>query len=117
MAVATAVPWWRRLTPGHLVLLVPWIGLVVGAASPIRDNSFLWHVRAGTLQLDLGHVLRTDPFSFTMQGAPWRTQSWLLELGYGLLERWTNGLGWVPDRKSTRLNSSHTDISRMPSSA
>ena len=23
----------------------------------------------------------------------------------------------VPDRKSTRLNSSHTDISRMPSSA
>ncbi|HDH27285.1 MAG TPA: hypothetical protein ENH00_14005 [Actinobacteria bacterium] len=94
--MATAVPWWRRLTPGHLVLLVPWIGLVVGAASPIRDNSFLWHVRAGTLQLDLGHVLRTDPFSFTMQGAPWRTQSWLLELGYGLLERWTNGLGWVP---------------------
>src|ERR1044072_9544491 len=23
--------------------------------------------------------------------------------------------GWDPDRKSTRLNSSHTDISRMPS--
>ena len=27
------------------------------------------------------------------------------------------GLGWNTDRKSTRLNSSHTDISRMPSSA
>ena len=25
--------------------------------------------------------------------------------------------GAMPDRKSTRLNSSHTDISRMPSSA
>ena len=25
--------------------------------------------------------------------------------------------GWNEDRKSTRLNSSHTDISRMPSSA
>ena len=25
--------------------------------------------------------------------------------------------GWITDRKSTRLNSSHTDISRMPSSA
>ena len=24
---------------------------------------------------------------------------------------------WIQDRKSTRLNSSHTDISRMPSSA
>ena len=28
-----------------------------------------------------------------------------------------NGLKYVEDRKSTRLNSSHTDISRMPSSA
>ena len=27
------------------------------------------------------------------------------------------GHGEAPDRKSTRLNSSHTDISRMPSSA
>ena len=26
-------------------------------------------------------------------------------------------VGETPDRKSTRLNSSHTDISRMPSSA
>ena len=28
-----------------------------------------------------------------------------------------NGKFKIPDRKSTRLNSSHTDISRMPSSA
>jgi hypothetical protein len=87
--------WWRRLTPRHLILLVPWIGIVRAAAKAVSDNSFLWHVRAGSLQLDLGHVLTTDPFSFTMQGAPWRTQSWLIELGYGLLERWTGGLVWV----------------------
>ena len=42
---------------------------------------------------------------------------------------WRPAMGWMymiicladmlvfPDRKSTRLNSSHTDISRMPSSA
>ena len=89
------IPWWRRLTPRHLILLVPWIGVVIAAAKPVADNSFLWHVRAGTLQLDLGHVLTTDPFSFTMHGASWRTQSWLIELVYGLLERWTGGLGWV----------------------
>jgi hypothetical protein len=87
--------WGRRFTPRHLILLVPWIGVAIAAAKPVQDNSFLWHVRAGTLQLDLGHVLTTDPFSFTMHGAPWRTQSWLIELGYGLLERWTGGLGWV----------------------
>ena len=28
-----------------------------------------------------------------------------------------SGRLWIRDRKSTRLNSSHTDISRMPSSA
>jgi len=93
--VETVERWWRRLTPRHLILIVPWIGIVIAAAKPVQDNSFLWHVRAGALQLDLGHVLTTDPFSFTMQGAPWRTQSWLIELVYGLLERWTGGLGWV----------------------
>ena len=30
---------------------------------------------------------------------------------------WDPDLGDLQDRKSTRLNSSHTDISRMPSSA
>ena len=30
---------------------------------------------------------------------------------------WTAVNGAIQDRKSTRLNSSHTDISRMPSSA
>ena len=30
---------------------------------------------------------------------------------------WGQGVGPLADRKSTRLNSSHTDISRMPSSA
>ena len=33
------------------------------------------------------------------------------------IEARANGLRTAIDRKSTRLNSSHTDISRMPSSA
>ncbi len=69
------------------------------AALPIGDNSFLWHVRAGTLQLDTGAVLRTDPFSFTAFGEAWRTQSWLAELAYGWLERLTDGISWVPIMK------------------
>ena len=85
----------RRYTIAHLALALPWVALVIDAWAPIRDNSFLWHVRAGTLQLELGRVLTEDPFSFTMAGAPWRTQSWLAELGYGLGER-AAGLGFVP---------------------
>ncbi len=84
-----------RLTIRHLWLLVPfvWMAWIVGR--PVGDNSFLWHVRAGTAQLEAGRVLTADPFSYTMPGEPWRTQSWLAELGYGFLENLTGGIGWV----------------------
>ncbi len=84
-----------RLSVRHLFVLVPILGVVVAAARAISDNSFLWHVRAGTIQLDTGQVLRADPFSFTAGGEAWRTQSWIADLGYGLLERWTGDLSWV----------------------
>lgn len=85
----------RRFSFAHLLLLVPWVALVIDAWAPIRDNSFLWHIRAGDLQAGAGQVLTTDPFSFTMNGAPWLTQSWLAELLYYWGERnW--GLGFVP---------------------
>lgn len=85
----------HRLSVRHLYVFVPILGVVVGAARAITDNSFLWHVRAGSLQLDVGEVLRSDPFSFTAGGEAWRTQSWLADLGYAVLERWTSNLGWV----------------------
>jgi hypothetical protein len=84
-----------RLSVRHLFVVVPVLGVVVSAGRAITDNSFLWHVRAGTVQLDAGEVLRTDPFSFTAGGEGWRTQSWIADLGYGLLERWTGDLSWV----------------------
>lgn len=87
-------PW--RLSVRHLWLTVPFFGVAVAATQPIRDNSFLWHVRAGEWQLRIGEVIRTDPFSFTQEGAAWRTQSWLIELLYGLLENQIGGLAWVP---------------------
>ena len=40
----------RRFSLAHLVLILPWIALVIDAWAPIRDNSFLWHIRAGELQ-------------------------------------------------------------------
>lgn len=85
-----------RLRTIHLFLLLPWIAVVVAARQSIKDNSFLWHIRAGTLQLDAGEVLRTDPFSFTFGGKPWRTQSWLVDVLYGVLERqFGHDLAWV----------------------
>lgn len=84
-----------RLRPVHLALLVPWVAVVIAARSPLRDNSFLWHVAAGRGQIDAGAVFTIDPFSFTFGGDPWRTQSWLVELFYGWCDQ-ANGLAFVP---------------------
>lgn len=75
--------------------MVPLLAVAVFTAHDIRDNSFLWHVRAGAAQLDAQQVLTADPFSYSRLGTEWRTQSWLAELGYGYLERLTGGVDWA----------------------
>lgn len=85
----------RRFSLAHLTLLIPWVALVIDAWAPIGDNSFLWHIRAGTMQLEQGSVLTEDPFSFTAGGESWLTQSWLAELLYARLEAFS-GLDFVP---------------------
>jgi hypothetical protein len=70
-----------------VALLLPLVAAVVAARLPVRDNSYLWHVRAGSLQIESGEVLTVDPFSFTALGRPWRTQSWLADLLYGWADR------------------------------
>lgn len=87
---------WRRLRLRHLWLLLPFWIAAWRAGRDIDDNSFLWHVRAGLDQSAAGEVLRTDPYSFTKVEEPWRTQSWLIELGYARLEEWFGDLTWVP---------------------
>lgn len=94
MADAASSPQ-RRFSLAHLILVVPWVALVIDAFAPIRDNSFLWHVRAGSLQLISGSVLTEDPFSYTAGGEAWLTQSWLVELIYARLES-LSVLGYVP---------------------
>lgn len=77
----------QRWTIWHVALLAPWIVVASALARPLNDNSFLWHVRAGDAQVAVGSVLTNDPFSFTSAGEPWRTQSWLADLLYSVLDR------------------------------
>lgn len=93
MSKATGSPK-RKISLAQLVLFVPWVALVIDAWGPIRDNSFLWHIRAGELQARSGAVLTEDPFSFTALAEPWITQSWLAEILYWWGES-TSGLGFV----------------------
>ncbi len=84
-----------RFQVRHLYFVLPLALYAVVAVGPLRDNSFLWHVRAGEVQLSSGRVLTTDPFSYIAGGEAWRTQSWLIELLYSLLESTFGGIGWA----------------------
>lgn len=75
-----------RISILHLALLTPWVAYVAHSYDRIIDNSFLWHVRAGDLQIMATEVLTADPFSLTLRGETWITQSWLAELFYGWAE-------------------------------
>lgn len=89
----------RRRSPWfgvwHVGLIAPVVALVLAARRDIGDNSFLWHIQAGNLQRRLGSVLTVDPFSFSAEGRPWRTQSWLVELMYSVLDD-AFGFAFVP---------------------
>lgn len=58
-------------------------------ARPIGDNSMLTHLRTGIDIARSGAIPRTDPYSFTAEGAAWTVQSWLPEWTYG----WAYRLG------------------------
>ncbi|MEZ5176199.1 MAG: hypothetical protein R2823_08355 [Acidimicrobiia bacterium] len=79
----------------HALPLVPLFMVGLFASGLIIDNSFLWHIRAGTVQHEMGAVLSHDVFSFTELGSPWRTQSWVAELLYGWLESVTPSYLWA----------------------
>ncbi|MCL1593000.1 MAG: hypothetical protein M3132_01445 [Actinomycetia bacterium] len=79
----------------HAAPLLVGFLLALRASELIRDNSFLWHIRAGSVQASTGAVLTTDPFSYTANGEGWRTQSWLVDLAYAQLESMTDSLAWA----------------------
>ena len=73
------------------------------------DRALLITAKGIEEQTDLEVVLETTPNLFQ----PGECPDAALYCGWYSLAKYVDAL----DRKSTRLNSSHTDISRMPSSA
>src|SRR5207249_11491916 len=89
--------------PRHALTLFPYTSLFRSvllylipasqALLPIDDPDIWWHLRTGQWIIEHHWVPATDPFSAYGMGKPWVAYGWLL------------------DRKSTRLNSSHVSIS------
>ena len=47
----------------------------------LDDSDTWWHLASGRLIAELGAVPRSDPFSYTAEGAPWINRQWLFDLG------------------------------------
>ncbi len=84
----------RRL-PSPIVILAFALGGVMFALTVtkgVQDPDYFWHLTAGKLIAQTGHVPSTDPFSFTWYGQPWTPHEWLSEL---LIFRLVDGLGQI----------------------
>ena len=123
--MTTAYPIW--VTPAGNLGKIPalqFFQLSLGATDPL-GGSVTFQLVAGKLpagmQIDSsGQVLGNPKETYSIDGVP---ESVTQDRTSTFTVRATNTAGYITDRsfsinrKSTRLNSSHTDISRMPSSA
>ena len=60
--------------------------------SRVPTEDLAYQVRAGALILSRGAFLRTDPFTFTIRGAPWTDQQWGAQVFLDALHR---PAGWA----------------------
>src|SRR5436309_3429686 len=59
-----------------------YLNLVASTSRMLVDSDVYWHIVVGQWIVDHRAVPQADPYSFTMQGAPWITSAWLSEILY-----------------------------------
>jgi hypothetical protein len=75
--------YWRAETGLFLGI---WLALMVGGRSRLfRDPGTFWHTVMGQRMLSSGHLIDTDPFSFTFGGRPWVPYEWLAEIAMAIV--------------------------------
>jgi len=90
--------WVQWMNIRRLVVALLFIGLVVMAIHPPLDADTGWHLQAGRVTVESGHILQTDVFSHTRYGSRWTNHSWLAQVVlYWIFETFSYpGLGlWV----------------------
>lgn len=66
-------------------------GVALFSPRLLYDGDTFWQVKAGLEMLDMRRIFTTDPFSYSMAGAPWHTHEWLSEIFLGLAYK---AAGW-----------------------
>lgn len=81
-----------HLSARRLLVFVFMLVIFTGAARPITDPDFWWHLRTGQILAETRGIPHTDIFSVAHWGKEWITHEWLSELAiYSIYER----LGYV----------------------
>ena len=96
MSLRSRCPAWRLAEAGlvsvaALGLALLTFQIVSRCTAPLGNTDVFWQVRAGELALATGRVPDTDPFSYTIHGAPWNNHEWAFEILAALLHR---AFGW-----------------------
>src|SRR5688572_32469854 len=73
-------PIFDRLIFALLVLAIP--AAITGSTRIFNDGDVSWHIAAGRWIIENGRIPVSDPFSFTMAGAPWVAYEWGSEVVY-----------------------------------
>jgi len=68
------------LNTRRLATMILFVAVFAMAARTPADSDTWWHLQAGRVTLESGHILQTDVFSHTRQGQPWVNHSWLSQV-------------------------------------
>jgi hypothetical protein len=69
-----------HLSARQLLIVVFFLIIFTGAARPITDPDFWWHLRTGQVLAETWSIPNADIFSSLHQGKEWVTHEWLSEL-------------------------------------
>ena len=61
----------------------------------LSEPDMLWHIETGKRILDTHHFPTTDPYSWTMAGAPWMAKEWGSQVLYALAQEFGGWIGVV----------------------
>ena len=69
-----------RYAPALVLLLI-----VIADSHQLTDPDLWGHIRFGQAVIAAGHLINTDPYSYSASGMPWHNHEWLTELLMGWL--------------------------------
>jgi len=78
--MGTIQRWLRWMDTYRLATAILFVAIFAMAVRAPADTDTWWHLQAGRVTWESGHILQTDIFSHTRQGQPWVNHSWLSQV-------------------------------------